>query len=347
LAITVKGMIESDAEPRIVVLGAGAWGTALALILARHGRRVTLGVRRPEQLAALRATRENAVYLPGVKLAAELDLTDKWAEAVASSSVVICAVPSRFARQAISAVAGAFRPGVALISAVKGIEEGSAKTMTQMMADFVPTDARLLALSGPGFALEVAQGMPAALVAAARDEAAARAVQRLLAVGRLRLYRSTDVTGVELGGAVKNVIAIAAGVCDGLKLGLSARAALITRGLAEITRLGVALGARPQTLSGLSGLGDLVLTCTGELSRNRAFGIRLAQDEANARRELTHTSGSIVEGVTTVRAVKALADAVKIEMPLVNAVFACLYEDRPASAMAELLLQRELKAEFY
>ncbi len=340
-------MTESHVEPRIVVLGAGAWGTALALTLARHGRRVTLGVRRSEQLATLRAAGENVSYLPGIKLTPALELTDQWEAAAASSSVVILAVPSRFARRAISGVAGALGPGVTLVSAVKGIEEGSAKTMTRMMAEFAPADAQVLALSGPGFALEVAQGLPAALVVAAQDEPTARSVQRLLAVGRLRLYRSADVIGVELGGAVKNVIAIAAGICDGLKLGLSARAALITRGLAEITRLGVALGAQPQTLAGLSGLGDLVLTCTGELSRNRACGIRLAQDERHARRELARASGPIAEGVTTVRAVKALADASEIEMPIVNAVFSCLYEHQAPAAMAEVLLQRELKAEFY
>jgi glycerol-3-phosphate dehydrogenase (NAD(P)+) len=340
-------MAEQHSEARIVVLGAGAWGTALAAVLARHGRRVTLGVRRGEQLATIRASGENASYLPGVKLPAELELTDGWESAVASSAVVILAVPSRFARQAFAGVAGALRPGVVLVSAVKGIEKDSAKTMTQMMAEFAPADCALLALSGPGFALEVARGKAAALVVAANHEATAGSVQHLLAAGWLRLYRSTDVIGVELGGAVKNVIAIAAGVCDGLKLGLSARAALITRGLAEITRLGVALGAQPQTLSGLSGLGDLVLTCTGELSRNRKLGIALAQDEAEARRRLRRTSGPIAEGVTTTRAVKTMADACGVEMPIVDAVFSCLYENQPPAAMAEALLRRELKPEFY
>jgi glycerol-3-phosphate dehydrogenase (NAD(P)+) len=343
----VHSMAKPHTEPQITVLGAGAWGTALASLLANHGRRVTLAVRRSEQLAALRARGENVLYLPGVGLSRELKLTDCWEDATAASEVVILAVPSRFARQAISRIAGAMKPETTLISAVKGIEEGSAKTMTQMMAELAPSASHLLALSGPGFALEIAQGKAAALVIAARNEYAARSVQRLLSIGRLRLYRSTDVIGVELGGAIKNVIAIAAGVCDGLKLGLSARAALITRGLAEATRLAVALGAQSQTLAGLSGLGDLVLTCTGELSRNRAYGIRLVQDETRARQELDHVSGPIAEGITTTRAVKALADAVRIEMPIVNAVFSCLYENQAPATMAEALLQRELKAEFY
>ncbi len=266
----------------IAVLGAGAWGTALAVGLARGGHRVTLCARRADHLAAMRAQRENASYLPGVALPESIELSDRWAEAAGASETVLMAVPSRFARAAMTPVGPALGADAMLISVTKGIESDSLKTMTAMLAEVAPAVKRLAVLSGPSFAAEVARGKPAAMVAAARDEAVSRGVQALFASRSLRVYRSVDVDGVELAGAAKNVIAIAAGISDGLGLGSSARAALITRGLAELTRLGLRAGARAETIYGLAGLGDLVLTCTGDLSRNRALGLRIGQGESIA-----------------------------------------------------------------
>ncbi len=334
-------------DSRIAILGAGAWGTALAVVLATHGRRVVLCVRRTSQLVELSTKLENPAYLPGVRLPQELELTGQWAQAVASADVVVLAVPSNFARQAFARVADSLRPDAVVISAVKGIEDGSLRTMSEMLAEFVRDKSQLAALSGPGFALEIARGQPAALVAASYDEGTAMLVQRLFAVGSLRIYRSQDVVGVEIGGVVKNVIAIAAGICDGLELGLSARAALITRGVAEMMRLGVAMGARSETLAGLAGLGDLVLTCTGDLSRNRSFGILLARQEQTARRAMERQEGPVAEGITNALKVRALAARYNVEMPIVEAVSRCLYDGESPAAMVQALLRRKLKAEFY
>ena len=333
------------AEIAVAVIGAGAWGTALATMLARSGRRTTLCVRRAAHLAALTETRENSAYLPGIKLPTALRLTDRWEPAVSAADYVLMVTPSRFARQAASRIASALRPGVTIVSAAKGIEEDSLKTMTAMLAEFAPASAGLAALSGPGFASEIARGKPAALVVAARDETVTRRVQQLLSGRSLRIYRSSDVAGVELGGAIKNVIGIAAGVGDGLELGLSARAALITRGVAEMTRLAMALGAQRETMAGLAGLGDLVLTCTGDISRNHALGLNLAA----GRWDMLAEGGEgkpVAEGVANARSIKRLAEREAVEMPIVSAVYRCLYEGSSPTAMVEELLSRELKAEF-
>ncbi|HEY2523710.1 MAG TPA: NAD(P)H-dependent glycerol-3-phosphate dehydrogenase [Candidatus Binataceae bacterium] len=330
----------------IAVLGAGAWGTALAVELARGGHRVTLCARRGDHAAAIRAERENAAYLPGVALPESIEIGDRWAEAAGASETVLMAVPSRFARVAMTPVGPALA-GATLVSVTKGIEEDSLCTMTAMLAEVAPAVARIAVLSGPAFAAEVARGRPAAVVAAARDEAAARDVQRLFASRRLRIYRSVDVSGVELAGAAKNVIAIAAGISDGLGLGSSARAALVTRGLAELTRLGVRAGARAETIYGLAGLGDLVLTCTGDLSRNRALGLRLGRGEGIDAVMAGMSSGHpVAEGVANARSISRLAERMGVEMPIASAVCRVLYEGAPAHAMVDELLSRELKAEF-
>jgi glycerol-3-phosphate dehydrogenase (NAD(P)+) len=337
----------------IAVLGAGAWGTALAAVLARGGHRVTLCARRADHVAAMRARRENEFYLPGVALPETIDLSDRWAEAAGASEVVLMAVPSRFARAAMTPVGSVLAADATLISVIKGVEEDSLKTMTAMLAEVAPAVKRLAVLSGPSFAAEVARGKPAAIVAAARDEAVSRGVQGLFASRTLRVYRSVDVDGVELAGAAKNVIAIAAGISDGLGLGSSARAALITRGLAELARLGLRAGARAETIYGLAGLGDLVLTCTGDLSRNRALGLRIGHGESVAgiagiapTTPSDHTGHPVAEGVSNARSIRRLAERMGVEMPIVAAVCRVLYEGAPANAMVEELLNRELKAEF-
>jgi glycerol-3-phosphate dehydrogenase (NAD(P)+) len=331
----------------ISVLGAGAWGTALAVGLARAGHRVTLCARRAEHLAAMRTARENSAHLPGVELPEALELSDRWTEAASASDVVIMAVPSRFARSAMGPVGSSIGPRATVVSVTKGIEDDSLKTMTAMLAEVAPSARHLAVLSGPSFATEVARGKPAALVAAARDESTARNVQALFALRSLRVYRSLDVLGVELAGAAKNIIAIAAGISDGLGLGSSARAGLITRGVAELTRLGLRAGARAETLAGLAGLGDLVLTCTGDLSRNRRLGLRIGSGEDAAVVVSTSSAdGPVAEGASNARSIGQLATRMGVEMPIVAAVCRILYDGASANAMVEQLLSRELKAEF-
>src|SRR6202047_4146374 len=337
----------------IAVLGAGAWGTALAVGLAREHHRVALCARREEHVAEMRARRDNASYLPGVALAESIELSVRWADAAGASEAVLMAVPSRFAREAMTPVGPAIGAGTTLVSVTKGIEDDSFKTMTAVLAEVAPAVKKLAVLSGPSFAAEVARGKPAAVVAAARDETVSRGVQELFAFRSLRVYRSVDVDGVELAGAAKNVIAIAAGISDGLGLGSSARAALITRGLAELARLGLRAGARAETIYGLAGLGDLVLTCTGELSRNRALGLRIGQGESvagiasiAATTPSDHSGHPMAEGVSNARSIRRLAERMRVEMPIVAAVCRVLYEGAPANAMVEELLNRELKAEF-
>jgi glycerol-3-phosphate dehydrogenase (NAD(P)+) len=327
----------------ITILGAGAWGTALAVVLARSGKSVTLAVRRPDYCERMRLTRENQAHLPGIPLPSKIELTADWSAAIAPASTIVMAIPSRFARTSLAPIAAQIAPSATLVSVTKGIEPDSLMTMTEMLRTLAPQVNDLAVLSGPGFAAEVARGQPAAIVAAARDEAIAYRVQELFAVQSLRVYRSSDVRGVELGGAIKNVIAIAAGISDGLELGASARAALITRGLAEIMRLAEAVGGRRDTIAGLAGLGDLVLTCTGELSRNRAIGLAVARGvEPSAETD----GGAVPEGTANAGPLRAMARGAAVETPIVEAVYRVLYEAAPAGAMVKELLSRELKAEF-
>ncbi len=327
---------------KVAILGAGAWGTALAVTIARGGG-VTLAVRRAAHLESLRAVGENPPYLPGIKFPPTLEITDDWDNAVRDADTIVMAVPSSFARAAIVPIAHAIPSTATVVSVTKGLEPNTLLTMSAMLAEVAAPSSRVAVISGPGFAAEVARGQPAALVAAARDDALAARVQVLFAIRPLRIYRSNDVIGVELGGAVKNVIAVAAGIGDGLNLGSSARAALITRGLAEMMRLADAAGARRETLAGLAGLGDLVLTCTGNLSRNRALGFRIARGEPLS----SPAAGlPVAEGAANALVIRELALRIGVEMPIVSAVCRVLYESAPANVMVEELLSRQLKAEF-
>jgi len=330
----------------ITVLGAGAFGTALAIALCRPDHEVVLAARRDEQAAAMRTSRENTAYLPGVKLPADLQLDSDWNRAIARARIIVMAVPSRFARAALAPFASSIRRGTALVSVTKGIELDTLMTMSQMLAELAPQTRKIAVLSGPGFAAEVARGKPAALIAAARDEVLAREIQHVFASPTIRPYRSTDVLGVELGGVVKNVIAIAAGVSDGLEFGSSARAALITRGIAEMMRLTEAAGANSATIAGLAGIGDLVLTCSGDLSRNRRTGLAIARGEWSGAPESIAAGAPVAEGVFNAASVRALAHKLGVEMPIVSAVYRMLYEKAPVRAIVEELFGRELKAEF-
>jgi len=329
----------------VTILGAGSWGTALGTHLARQGHEVALWARNPEFSAQLAAAGENAVYLPGVRFPHGLEPVAALAEACARAEMVVFVCPSSAVRSMAEATRPHLRGAPLVVSAVKGVEQETHLTMSAVL-DQVLGDhhrARVAVLSGPSFAREVGRCVPTAVTAAAQDPAVAEAVQRAFAGETFRVYTSTDVAGVEIGGAVKNVIAVAAGVSDGLGFGHNTRAALITRGLAEITRLGTQLGADRQTLYGLSGLGDLVLTCTGDLSRNRTVGLRLGRGERLA--DIVASMKEVAEGVRNTRSVRDLARSVAVEMPITEQMYLLLYEDKPPRQAVVDLMTRGLKRE--
>ncbi len=326
----------------VCVLGAGAWGTAVAIRLAGAAAQVRLWTRSPEHAAAMRAERVNTRYLAGQALPASLTPSADLDASLRDADWLISAVPSSGFRPLLQTLRdrGGETP---LIWLCKGFEAGTRRLPHEVLEETWPEHPAAGVLSGPSFALEVARGLPAALTVASRDAEFARRAAQALHDPRLRLYASTDVVGVELGGAVKNVIAIAAGISDGLGFGLNARAALVTRGLAELTRLGLHLGGRPETFMGLSGMGDLILTCTGDLSRNRQVGLRLAAGESleGALRQLGH----VAEGVTTALELAVLADSLQVDMPITQSVAAILRGEIPPREAVAALLARELKDE--
>ena len=316
----------------ITILGAGSWGTALAVHLARNGERVTLWARNPEVAEAIRIRRLNPWYLADVELPTAVQATTNARAALRSATLVIVAVPSEFFASTLAPLGPLATP---VVSATKGFEPGRHRRMSEVVTEQWPR-ARVAVLSGPTFAREVALAQPTAAVIASRDEALAAELQRRLGSREFRLYTNRDVVGVEVGGAAKNIIALATGLSDGLGLGENARAALVTRGLAEMTRLGAALGGDPATLAGLAGLGDLVLTATGTLSRNRALGMALARGES--RTDAQRATRMIAEGVPTVASALALAARHGVALPIATEVAAVLFEGKaPAGALASLL----------
>jgi glycerol-3-phosphate dehydrogenase (NAD(P)+) len=327
---------------KLAVLGSGAWGTALAVSLApRH--EVTLWAREEQLIELMRTTRRNQRYLPDVTLPDELQFSGDLTEALTEVELVIVAVPVAGLRGTLQLIAKLPKP-VGVIWVCKGFESGTSQFPHQIVADTLPQTFSRAVLSGPSFAQEVARGLPTALTLASNDGDFAQRTAKALHHSRLRIYSSTDVVGVEIGGAIKNVLAIAAGICDGMKMGLNARAALLTRGLAEMTRLGLQMGGRAETLGGLSGVGDLILTCTGDLSRNRQVGMLLAQHKSldNILKELGH----VAEGVYTAREVHNIAQKLGVEMPICEAVYRVLYENLPADKAVEALLSRQPGGEF-
>lgn len=325
---------------KLAVFGAGAWGTALAL--SQTGRHeVTLWARNPAQVEELRAAGENCRYLPGFPLPSSLRLTADVGEALAGAGLALAVVPTAGFRALLEAFAAA--GPVPLLWACKGFESGSARLPHEVAAEVLGGRVPCGVLSGPSFAQEVARGLPTALTLASGDGAFAAAMAEALRAPRLRFYTSDDVAGVEVGGAVKNVMAIAAGISDGMGFGYNARAALVTRGLAEITRLGVALGGRMETFMGLTGMGDLILTCTGDLSRNRTVGLKLATGKTLA--DILAELGHVAEGVHTAGEVLALAERTGVDMPITRAVHAVLHGQLSPGAAVEALLGREQKAE--
>jgi len=323
---------------RVAVLGAGAWGTAISGVLAAR-LEVTLWARDAAQAASIGASRRNERYLPGFELPSTVKVSADLTEATQGARLVLAATPVAGLRDLLGQLGGA----VPLVWLCKGFEEGSGELPHQIAAAVLGKGARCGALSGPSFAEEVARGLPCALTLASRDAAFAREAAALLHGGRMRVYYSSDLVGVEIGGAVKNVMAIAAGISDGLGLGLNARAALITRGLAEIARLGTALGGQPETFMGLAGAGDLILTATGDLSRNRRVGLELAR--GRSLKDVVANLGHVAEGVHSAREAAKLAASRGVEMPVTEAVSAVLEGRLTPAAAVERLLARESKME--
>jgi glycerol-3-phosphate dehydrogenase (NAD(P)+) len=332
-------------DERVAVVGAGSWGTALALLLANAGRRVKLWSYEPEVVETIQGRHENSAYLPGVRLPVSLRATGDLGDAVTGAQVVVSVSPSQFVRRVMTEAAPHVSDEAVVVSASKGIEIATLERMDQVLTAALGPGLqdRLAVLSGPSFALEVARGQPTAVVVASASQDVASRVQRLFQTPLFRVYTNQDVVGVELGGALKNVIALASGTAAGLGFGHNARAALITRGLAEITRLGVTLGAQPSTFAGLAGLGDLILTCTGELSRNRTVGYRLGRGES-LEAVLGHLT-QVAEGVKTVQAVHALAMKHQVEMPITEEVYKMVVEGKGPLEAMQSLMAREPKPE--
>ena len=330
---------------KIAMIGAGSWGTALALLLARKGCPVALWDRDTDHIEQLRRERENKRYQPGHSFPDVLEVTGNLADAVRDAECVVMVVPSHGYREVYRQIIPFLQEGVLVVSAVKGIEIESGMTMTGIMQAENPDqkNIHLGVLSGPSFAAEVADGQPTAVTVAFADPQAAETVQHLFSTDYFRVYSSSDVIGLEISAAMKNVIAIAAGICDGLNYGLNTRAALITRGLAEITRMGVALGGEPQTFAGLGGLGDLVLTCTGNLSRNRTVGLKLGSgltlEQALSEMKM------VAEGVKTTQSCYKLAAELKVEMPILEQVYQVLYQNKRCEDAVSELFQRDLRQE--
>jgi glycerol-3-phosphate dehydrogenase (NAD(P)+) len=327
---------------RCGVIGAGAWGTALADLLSRNGHEVSLWAREPDVVESIGAKRENERFLAGFPLDARLRATGRLEEAAADAELLLLVPPSHALRSVTRQLAAAgSRDGIGVVAS-KGIEADSLALMTDVVESEMPA-SKVVALSGPSFAAEVAARQPTAVVVAARRTDDAQIAQQAFSSEAFRAYTSDDLVGVELGGALKNVMAVATGMAEGAGLGFNSRAALITRGLAEMTRLGMALGASPSTFAGLAGLGDLVLTCTGTLSRNRALGAEIGKgatlEQALAGRE------TVAEGVHTARSARDLARREGVEMPIVDAVCRILFEGFAARSAIGELMQRELRAE--
>ncbi len=329
----------------IGVLGAGSYGTCLAKLLADAGHRVTLWARSQELVDSIRTTRINEAYLPGYSLPDGAEITADLAVACSGKSIVLAVTPSHAARSVLSQALPHFDDGVVVVNASKGLEMGTSDRIDQIYTEIFPAAiaARATYLSGPTFAKEVAAGQPSAIVVAGRDTNSTQLVQETFSTERFRVYSSEDIIGVQIGGALKNVVAICAGISDGLGFGQNARAALITRGLAEITRIGVKLGAEPMTFAGLSGLGDLVLTCAGDLSRNRQVGLALGRGKK--LEAIVSEMRMVAEGVKTTKVAHELAAKLGVPAPLAGFAHGVLYEDRSAADGLVELMGRALKRE--
>lgn len=326
----------------VAVIGAGSWGTTLASLLSEKAYDVCLWAREPEVADEINRAGTNSIYLPDARLSQGLRATSDLEEAVRKARYIVNVVPTQFARSVFSSAAQHIHRDAVIVSASKGIEHGSLMTISQILADATGTTGAVL--SGPSFASEVIRGLPTAVTVACRSQDTGLLLQEIFNTAYFRVYTHTDVLGVELGGALKNVIAIAAGICDGLGLGYNARAALITRGLVEMSRLGEQMGADKRTFSGLSGLGDLVLTCTGPVSRNYSVGFKLGQGQRLT--DILASTRSVAEGVATSLSAFELSQRHGVEMPIVEQVHEVIHRGKSPSEAVHLLMNRTLKAEF-
>jgi glycerol-3-phosphate dehydrogenase (NAD(P)+) len=327
----------------IGIIGAGGWGTALASLLGQKGLSVTLWCHSAQSYRDLHDSRENHSYLPGVIIPDTVEVTRSLNAAVMDKELIWCVVPSHAVRQVMTEARSYLNSKTIIVCGTKGLEEETFQTMGEVLTEIFGAGERLAFISGPTFALEVAQGLPAAITVAAYSEYIAGEIQAVLSTSSLRAYTSKDVIGVQMGGVIKNVIAIASGISDGLGLGHNARAALITRGLAEMTRLAIKMGADPLTLAGLPGVGDLILTCTGGLSRNRQVGLQIGGGKSIA--EIMQSSRMVAEGIRNARSVYFLAKKLGVEMPIVEQMYRIMHEGKKPSEGVRELMQRSLKAE--
>lgn len=329
---------------RIAVIGGGSWGTTLANLLAKNGHSTTLWLREQKLMAEMRSRRENTWYLPGIPLAESLEVFSEMERATRDATVFLFAVPTQFFRTLLRQVHEFMPKKPIIVGANKGIEVGSLNTISEITGqELAALKPHFAMLSGPSFAREVALEQPTAVALGCSDKKTCKELQSLFSNDYFRVYTSTDVRGVELGGAVKNIIAIAAGIADGQGFGANARAGLISRGLTEMSRLGKAMGANPQTFMGLAGLGDLVLTCTGELSRNRQVGLRLGKGQKLM--DILGDMKMVAEGVKTTEAVYGLGEKLQVVMPITEQTYLVLYQDKEPSAAVYDLMTRELKEE--
>jgi len=333
-----------DSIENIGVIGGGSWGTALSLVLSRNGHSPTLWVYEKELCEILTQTNENQFFLPGVLLPDCIHPTHSIQSAVEDKDVLLLVVPTQVVRAVLEQMAPHIKPGCLIINAGKGIENETLLTIHQIIPKVISSNHTLATLSGPTFAAEIARDVPSAIVAAGEDIETAERVKSLFSTANLKVFTSTDLMGVEMGGALKNVIAIATGISDGLELGHNARAALITRGLVEITRIGTAMGARPETFSGLSGMGDLVLTCTGDLSRNRTVGLQLAQGKP--LKEIVENMKMVAEGVRTVISAYNLKNKLRIQASIIEETYQLLHQGKPLKQALSDLMKVEITSEF-
>ena len=335
---------QGSSAPRVGVIGAGSWGTVLADLLAANGSSVELWAYEREVVDQIQAHRENRFFLPGIRLSRRLAASNDLAETAAGKDLLVVVVPSHVIRETMTALAGRLDGKTSVISASKGIENQTHLTMTGVLKEVLTiADDRLAVLSGPSFAAEVAKKYPTVVTVASSNPALARFAQQVFATPYFRVYTCDDTIGVELGGSVKNVIAIAAGIVDGLGLGLNTRAALITRGMTEIRRLGKRMGANPRTFTGLAGFGDLILTCTGDLSRNHTVGRKIATGQS--LKDILSQMRMVAEGVRTAKSVYDLSRQIGVEMPICHQIYRILYEDLAPQAALFQLMTRDLKQE--
>ena len=331
-------------QKKIGVIGAGSFGTALAMVLAGKGHQVTVWARKAEQIEEMKMTGENSHYLPGVKLPTEIEFTGDLKEACQNEDYILFAVPAQSFRSVLTDAAKYIDTAVPIVNVAKGIEKGSLLRLSQVAEEVIP-GARYVALSGPSHAEEVARQLPTTVAVASKNHDLAVEIQELFITERFRVYSNEDLAGVELGGALKNIIALGAGISDGLGFGDNAKAAMMTRGITEMTRLGLTMGAEMKTFSGLTGIGDLIVTCTSMHSRNRRCGILIG--EGVNPEEATRRIGMVVEGISTAEAAYALANQYGIEMPITESIYKVIHREMDARSAVSYLMGREMKNEMH